>query len=276
MSLNLLSPALFVNHRGQTAADQPSLRIWSRVGRELAPDGTNSPRSICEDFAGAGSFDNSAATGHVPGTKLSAYVDITTTAGSIAPQASGEGIIITTGTTDNHQAGVGNVGGLNTLSLTGKVVAFESRVAVTPNATTNAGVICGLAEPGSTANNAMVDDTLVPGAFDFLGFYTSATETLKFGYRTAAGSLVPITAVSQAMTSGTFYKCGFVFDPNKTDDCLTIYIDGALVATVSKATLTADANFPTGTLYGPIAAVKTGAAAAQILEVDFLHCVSLR
>jgi len=165
---------------------------------------------------------------------------------------------------------------LNTRSLTGKVIAFEARIAVTPNATTNAGVICGVAEPASTANNAMVDDTLVPGAFDFLGFYTSATETLKFGYRTAAGALVPITDVSQAMTSAQFYKCGFVFDPNKSDDCLTIYVDGALVATVSKATLTANANFPNGTLYTPIPPVKTGAAAAQLLELDFLHCVSLR
>lgn len=281
MSLNLLSPALFVNHRGESAADQPSTRIWSKVkGQAVSPDGTGLAKGITTNFCEAGTYDASAATGQVPGTGFGAYVDIATTAGSITPLADGTGIKILTGTTDNHQASIssgGNVGGLGTLTLSGgKLVAFEARVAFTGSAADAFAPLVGVAEPGSAADNSVTDAGAV-GAFDFLGFYTAdvadGSDILNFGYRVAAGSLTAVSGVAQTITAGTFYKLGFILDPSKAEECLTVYIDGAQVASVSKATLDAATGFPDTTNFAAIAVIKTLAAAAQRMDIDFLHCV---
>ncbi len=271
--LNLLSPALFTNHRGQGKADGPSNRIWSLVKGELvSPDGQKAARGAVSNYS-SDHYDTTNAT-----AQASDGVEIFGDAGCGAvSQADGSGVLLTcTGT--NLEANIisgGNVAGISTLSLD-NVLAYEAAVTLTPAATTNFGLIAGVIEPGSGGNSAIVDSTCLPKAStDYVGFNVKADNSIVFVYQKAAVGISTVSGVSQAITSGSTYKLGFVIDPNSSEERLKIYIDGVQKKALSKATLEGDANWPDDTNFASILGVKSVSGSASTAKAAFMHCVQV-
>ena len=270
--LNLLSPALFTNHRGQGKADGPSNRIWSLVKGELvSPDGQKAARGAVSNYS-ADHYDTTNAT-----AQASDGVEIFGDAGCGAvSQADGSGVLLTcTGT--NLEANIisgGNVAGIGTLSLD-NVLAYEVAVTLTPAATTNFGLIAGVIEPASGGNSAIIDTTSLPKAStDFVGFNVKKDNSIVFVYQNSTG-VTTVSGVSQAITSGSTYKLGFVIDPNSSEERLKIYIDGVQKKALSKADLDGDATWPDDTNFASILGVKSISGSASTAKAAFMHCVQV-
>jgi hypothetical protein len=271
--LNLLSPALFTNHRGQSKADAPSNRIWSRIkGETVSPDGTASARGIISNFQGGGC--NVTNTTGLTGEGYSAFGDAG--CGAVS-QADGSGLRLTcTGTNleANIISGAG-VGGIGTLSLD-STLAFETVVKLTPAATTNFSLLAGVIEPGSGGNNAIVDTTGVPKAStDFVGFYVKKDNVIRFGYVNGAGTISDVSGATKTIVSGTSYKLGFLIDSNSKDELLKVFIDGVQVGQKTRAELLADAEWPDDTNFAAIVATKSVSGSASTADVKFAHCVQV-
>ena len=273
--LNLLSPALFTNHRGQSKADAPSNRIWSRIkGEACAPDGTASAKGIVSNFQADGcniTDGSNATTANVSG--YGAYADATC---GVASQADGSGLRLSvTGTNKEASLVSGNdVGGIGTLSLD-NTLAFECVVKLTPASTANFALAAGVIEPGSGGDGAIVDTSGLPKAVDFVGFYVKKDNVIRFGYDTGSGTFSDVSGVSQTITSGTSYKLGFLIDSNSKDELLKVFIDGVQVGQKSRAELLADAKWPDDTNFAAIVAAKSISGSADTADVRFAHCVQV-
>lgn len=275
--LNLLSPALFTNHRGQGQADAPSNRIWSLVkGEVVSPDGTKSAQGIVSNYAEA--VYNTTTSGSAITVNASDGFQVYGDAGGCGAvsQADGSGVLLTvTGT--NLEANIisgGDVAGIGTLSLN-NTLAFETALTLTPATTANFGLIAGVIEPGSGGADAIIDNTSLPKTnTDFVGFNVQKDNTIKFVYQNSVG-VSTVSGVSQAITSGSTYKLGFVIDPHSADERLKVYIDGVQVASVTKAALEADANWPDDTNFASIIAAKSIAGSADTAKAKFMHCVQV-
>ena len=274
--LNLLSPALFTNHRGQSKADAPSSRIWSRIkGEVVSPDGTGSAKGIVSNFQadGCNITDGSNATSaNVSG--YGAYADATC---GVASQADGSGLRLSvTGANKEASLVSGNdVGGIGALSLS-NTLAFECVVKLTPATTANFALAAGVIEPGSGGDNAIVDTTGVPKAStDFVGFYVKKDNVIRFGYVNGAGTISDVSGATKTIVSGTSYKLGFLIDSNSKDEILKVFIDGVQVGQKTKAELLADAEWPDDTNFAAIVAAKSISGSADTADVKFAHCVQV-
>jgi hypothetical protein len=270
--LNLLSPALFTNHRGQSKADAPSPAIWSRIkGEAVSPDGTEAMVGIISNFQAYG-ID---ATG-TSSNDLGGFLVQTVGTGSDAEaQADGSGLRLTTALTTATAAitSGGNVGGIGQLSLS-KACAFESRVTLTESGANGLNMACGVSEPAVTHANKVIDEKGSPDS-DFVGFIVAADSTIKFAYQTNHANQTLVSGVSQAITSGTAYKLGFVIDPNSAEERLRIYIDGVQVKSVSKATLDGDAHWPDDINFAATVGTRASDAADNTVKVGFCHCIQV-
>lgn len=274
--LNLLSPALFTNHRGQSKADAPSSRIWSRIkGEVVSPDGTGSAKGIVSNFQADGcsiSHGSNATSATVGG--YAAYAD---GACSVASQADGSGLRLSvTGT--NKEASLvsgNNVGGIGTLSLS-NTLAFETIVKLAPASTADFSLLAGVIEPASGGDNAIVDTSGLPKAStDFVGFYVKKDNVIRFGYVNGAGTISDVAGATKTIVSGTSYKLGFLIDSNSKDELLKVFIDGVQVGQKTKAELLADGEWPDDTNFAAIIAVKSIAGSADTADVKFAHCVQV-
>lgn len=272
--LNLLSPALFTNHRGQSKADAPSPAIWSRIkGEAVSPDGTEAMVGVISNFQGDGINKTAATTNALVGGFSG---DSSGTAPGITSQADGSGIVLHSSATTEFASltSGGNVGGIGQLSLS-KAAAFEARVTLTEAAANGLRAAIGVAEPAIAAN-AKVTASGSPNA-DFVGFVVGADSTIKFVYQTSntPADRTLVSGVSQAITSGTAYKLGFVIDPSSAEERLRIYIDGVMVKAVSKATLDGDDNWPDDTNFAATVGCNSSASADQEVKVGFCHCIQV-
>ena len=271
--LNLLSPALFTNHRGQSKADAPSSRIWSRIKGELvSPDGTGSAKGIVSNFQGGG-VSVSNTTGVTPeGYKVFGGAN-----SGGASQTDGSGIRLTAAGSNieaNMVSGSG-VGGIGTLSLS-NTLAFETDVKLTPGSTTTFGLLAGVIEPATSGAGVLINTTCLPKADkDYVGFIVKADNTIVFGYKTASDSTPSyVSGVSQAITSGSSYKLGFLIDSNSKDELLKVFINGVQVGQKTRAELLADAKWPDDTNFAAIVAAKA-VSGSSTADVRFAHCVQV-
>ena len=271
--LNLLSPALFTNHRGQSKADAPSNRIWSKVkGETVSPDGTASARGIVSNFQGGG-VSVTAGTGVTP----EGYKVFGGSGSGGVSQADGSGLLLTVAGT-NIEANVisgGGVGGLSTLSLD-STLAFETDVKLTPGSATNLGLLAGVIEPATTGAGVLINTTCLPkAAADYVGFIVKADNTIAFGYKTSADATPSfVSGVSQAITSGSSYKLGFLIDSNSKDELLKVFINGVQVGQKTRAELLADAKWPDDTNFAAIVAAQAVSGSSTV-GVRFAHCVQV-
>lgn len=199
----------------------------------------------------------------------------------------------------------------STLALNGKLW-FETRVARTSVATDHMEAFVGLADTqlGSsiTAVNTLfsgTDDTLATAA-NLIGFHARGDTTpgdWDFVYCLAGGTVIRHASVAALLagqlptaltpTASTFYKLGFLFDPNAAPKTIvtagdlqtagqtarpliTIFVNGipcATFLTTLNLAATASHAFPTGFM-GPIIGTAMHATPAT-LQVDWIRVAQL-
>jgi hypothetical protein len=146
-----------------------------------------------------------------------------------------------------------------------KPLYFGARVK--PLAAVDECYFVGLAEEGSAVDGFIVDNTGAIVNKDFIGFctLTGSAAAWRATWKVTDGAVQAITAI--AVNASDWHTFEFFYDGVTT---VRFYADGVLNATV--ATTTA-ATFPYAEEMSPIIGVKTGAAAAKSLQVDWLRCV---
>lgn len=250
--LNLLSPALFTNHRGADVARQPSTRIWSKVkGEAMSPDGTRHAKGVTSSFENVGSAVSNIIS------------DGCKTVGTVGGSEDGYGVKATAGAGADVYAGVETGGGVGAIGKVGDgLIAYETNIW-----SIGAGnVLCGIGTPGiltRLSTSGVPDGGAGSG---FIGFYVHNSK-ITFGYRTNTG-ITQLTAVASTQATA-WQKLGFIIDPDKkATDYLTVFVDGKQVASVANADIVA-ANFPSGLGF----AAASACAATGHNHIDWLNCV---
>lgn len=271
----LNSNALYVTHQGQAGGRGLSPRLWGKVnGQSLAPDGQTNAFLIGDDFLNFGAIAP-GISGTTAGVEngYGYYVDTATSACSISQMAtvSGGAINIALGATDNHEAWLtsgGNTGVLGAISDTAgsdKLTIFEARILV-GQITDVYNLFVGLSEEGLAAANTAADSGGAMASKDFIGFNVSesAGETLNFVYRKAGQSLVTPIAGVQTLAASTWYKVGFIYDPEaEPAKKIKVYVDNVEQSTYVTATNIAAATFPDGEELAFLIGGKNNASAAN-------------
>lgn len=273
--LNLLSPALFTNHRGQSKADAPSPAIWSRIkGEAVSPDGTEAMVGVISNLQGGGGSVVGDTTGSLGGSGLQGVGSAANH--SAVSLADGSGVRLRANGNGSGNVAIvsgGDVGGIGQLSLS-KVTAFEAHLKFTESASNAILAAVGVCEP-AIADTAKLTDTHGSPDSDFVGFVVEENSTIEFVYQTQNGNKTTVSGVSQAITNGTGYKVGFIIDPNSAEERLRVYVDGVLKASKSKADLDADANWPDDINFCASAGVRGNATGNQDCAVKFMHCIQV-
>lgn len=271
---SLLAPALYAGHSGQVSADGESPRIWGKVlGGSPSPDGSVRRKKYGNDFDQFGTIAP-GVSGAVGGAAngVAYYLDTATTACTATASATlRDTVVVATGATDNHEAWIGG-GGTAVIHDATKLLAFESRFQLT-SAITEMTAFVGLAASGSVATNFTVDDTEALKDANILGFHFRGTDTasLKFVHR-KAGQAATYVDLGITGVSGTWYRLGFVIDPDASGSkrCL-IYLDNEVVGTIASSVV-GGSLFPTAAPMTWIAGTKNNSAAARSISVDWAFC----
>jgi len=148
-------------------------------------------------------------------------------------------------TTDNEDAGICILGGLNTAGqikfVVGKKFWFEARVKSLNITDAKFGIFCGFAQEGLNSTLALIanDDTL--NDLDYVGFHKLAADGDKFDtvHRKNSGAAVSVKADAVTIEADTYKKLGIYCDGTT----VTFYADGVALADTC---LLATATFPTG------------------------------
>lgn len=275
--LSLLSNTLFTGHRGQSGRG-PSPRVWHKAHAALCtPDGADLATFFFDDFIDFYPVTVTSAAAELrPGGGYFAYIEVDATVGSIRPSAAYPGGVITLLTStdaadgDNHDTVLttgGNVGTLGMISDTAadaKLTVFEARFRL-PTITNGQGsYFIGMGEEGlGAANTPLVDSTgHTLSSDDLIGFVVleGDNDALKFVYRKNGAALVTVLTHGEALVADTWYKVGFVYDPNgKSSERITIYVDNEEEGTYVTAANIAASTFPDGEELALVAAVKGSA-----------------
>lgn len=149
-----------------------------------------------------------------------------------------------------------------------KMVFFEIRV----KAMQHAAFACfvGLAEEGAAAADFLTDVTGVIADKDFIGFNVLLATPAAWNYTHRLAGQAVVTQAGVAVNADDWHRLGFYFDGAST---VRLYIDGVLNATTY---LTSAATFPSGQEMSPILALKSTAAGAKNIQVDYIKCVQIR
>jgi hypothetical protein len=131
------------------------------------------------------------------------------------------------------------------------VVCAECRMKRTSVTDAHTGFYFGLAEPGISAADAMVDETHALVAKDFVGFcaLAASNDELDAVYSIASGSLVQVTDNADTPVADTWMKLGILYDPlEASGKKLKFFVDGAEISydtPVTDAVIAAGTAFPT-------------------------------
>lgn len=155
------------------------------------------------------------------------------------------GALTLSSTTDNEDAGICILGGLNTAGqikfVAGKKFWFEARVKSLNITDAKFGIFCGFAEEGVNATTALISNADALNDLDYVGFHKLAADGDKFDtvHRKNGGAAVTVKADAITLVADTYKKIGMYCDGTT----VTFYADGvALADTCALAT----ATFPTG------------------------------
>lgn len=272
--------SVFLTHKGQ-AGRLLSPRLWGEAkGQMLAPDGSLRGYYIAEDFRTFGGIldsDISATVGLYIGEAgaYRSYQDSGDTIAQIATDRFGV-VRLATAATDNNEAWLQPGGSASVMGLVSdtagddRPLVFEARVKFTQVSDNGGSVFVGLSEEGCTAADTKVNDTgVLVTTKDFIGFDTlhADGDALRFIYQ--KGSQTQQVVLTKAISAGTWYNLGFVYDPKaKTTERIKIYVDNELQSTFVTGANIAAATFPDGEELQPLFGIKTGAAAIASLDID--------
>lgn len=257
----------------------PSPALWGRIREVIDP---NDAYEIFDDFLNfGGTVTTNVGTYSSSGGGWTSYED---TGGSIKNLATESGgvVRITTDTTDNDECWLqpGSVtsvfGAISDTDGSDKLLIFEARVRLGQTATGNAFI--GMSEEGLAAADTITD----AGAFadkDCIGFLILEDDSdgIDFVYKKAGQTIVTKIAVAQAVTASTWYKLGFIYDPNAVaDKRITVFVDGVDEGTYVTATNIATATFPDGEELNPLFGVKNSTTTATVLDIDWYRAYQSR
>jgi hypothetical protein len=282
MSSFLYPSSLAVMPRGQSGTG-PSPGIWDRVVRSRF--GAAGGKLVGDDFdyfqiQTAGKYH-----GEMPYT---GYIDTSNTIAQLATGGNLGVVSLLTDATDNDEvwlspgSATSVLGSINHASGTRGLVAFEARFRVGSVADDVTAIFLGLGEEGLAAADTKADNTGVLADKDYIGFNSVHTNSgtagtnakLNFVYNEASGS-GPITKIAtvQTMVAATFYKVGFVYDPNAVPaKRISVYVDGVEQSTyVTDAAITTSTDFPDGEELNPLFGMKNGSGAIGSLDLDWFY-----
>ncbi|MCP4541699.1 MAG: hypothetical protein GY832_31590 [Chloroflexi bacterium] len=155
------------------------------------------------------------------------------------------GALTLNSTTDDEDAGICILGGLNTAGqvkfVSGKKFWFEARVKSLNITDARFGIFCGFAEEGLNATTSLIGANDALPDVDYVGFHKLAADGDKFdtGHRKNAGAAAAVKADAVTIAADTYKKLGIYCDGTT----VTFYADGVALADTC---LLATATFPTG------------------------------
>lgn len=113
----------------------------------------------------------------------------------------------------------------------------------------------------------LTDDAGALGAFSFLGFHVDQADgdALDFVYKADGQSAVVKIAGVQALAAATWYKLGFVYDPDApAANRIKIFVDNVEQTTYVTETNLATATFPDNEWMSPVWCAKVGTGSAEV------------
>lgn len=257
----------------------PSPALWGRIREVTDP---NDAYEIFDDFLNFnGTVSTNVGTYSGQGGGYRSYED---TGGSIVNLASEVGGVlrITTDTTDNDEvwlqpgSATSVFGKISDTAGEDKLLIFEARVRF--GQTANGNAFIGLTEEGLAAADTITD----AGAWadkDAIGFLVLEDDSdgIDFIYKKAGQTLQTKISVAQQITADTWYKLGFVYDPNAPEaKRITVFVDGVDEGTYVTATNIATATFPDDEELQPLFGVKNSSGAVTRIDLDWYRAYQCR
>lgn len=163
----------------------------------------------------------------------------------------------------------------NASSNTGKVM-FEARFRTESIADNGCAFMLGLGS-GDVGANTLVDDTgayIATGAFIGFQRLNDDGDQLDIVYQAASQTLQQVEANALTLVANTWYRVGFVYDPDQSDSKkITFYINGGDAGSYVTTTNIDAATFPEGEALIPLVLTKVGTAAEAKFQVDYVAAV---
>jgi hypothetical protein len=284
-----------IQHHANTEGYGPSPKIWARCPViEMIAD-PNVGYHFFDDF-----LNHSDHTSDQSVQAYDTYVDNDAQgiarAGIAAPFTPGGGVggilLVDSNGTDNDEFVMSQFGApwmiTDDVDATAAPIAkklwFECRIAVESIANNAAGWFVGLAHDfGDGVSVAktlcLTDDDHALGAFSFLGFHVDAAngDAIDAVYKSEDGAATVNIAEIQVPVIDTWYKLGFVYDPQApTAKRIRWFVNGAEQTTYVTGTQIAAATFPDLEPLAMVLCVKTGESAAKEFYMDWWRCAQLR
>ena len=266
------TPNLYTVHAGQ-AGTLGSPEIWSEARRRfVSASGGQCAREVGDMFLNFGDAVVGAKT------DTNGYHSYGDTGGTIKQRTDAAGgIALVTGGTDNFEQALGSPGAIGRISTTAGqegIMLFEASLELASIADTQAQVFVGLVGPAF----AGVADFIVDGGATFaataphIGFYVedSDGDMLTFVYGEASETHVSIDLTGVTLAAATELKVGFICAPQApAAKRLTIVVNNIVQPTALTSAQIEAAAFPDGTWLSFNTAIKTGAAAAKTLKLNW-------
>jgi hypothetical protein len=256
---------------------KPSPSIWADCPNSLLND-LGLGRFVHEDFYAA-TADTIATGVPLPQGQFALDGDTGGVVAVTPVDLTGGRVDLQTGTTDNDAVALFQQIGPG-LVINGDIkVWFEARFSI-GDVTADQGIFLGLAEEDFLSRDVILDDCASIGAQSCFGFGVWAGDpndleamwNLDAGTGTVALQDVTNAAVytsqsgdtAAGLANGTYYRVGLKFD-GRTN--LKWFVNGYEVAEITVT----DGTHPDDVEMGPIAAIKTGTAAAQSFNLDWIR-----
>lgn len=241
--------------------NNPLLSLYNHSRLRLAPQVNGlDPASYHLFFDDFFMFDSTATVG-----KYAIVEDGTPTQAQI--DAAGGVLSIATDVNNNDEAYVSSIAE-NWLFAASKPLWFEARVALTEANTDDANIIVGLSD--TVGANTLIDNGAGPAASYDGAVWFKVDGGTVWQFETSNAGTQVTTASAGAFVSNTFYRVGFIFNPNDgTTGIVTPYLNGVR-GTPQNITLAGLEEMHV--LFG----VKAGGAAAETLRVDYAKVIQAR
>lgn len=196
----------------------------------------------------------------------SALTGTSTTGTAAAGDAAGGVLVLTSKAEDNTVSAANSTNEIFKLAVN-KPLWFEARVKLTEANTSAANAFVGLSDTLPVPQN---DGGGPPASWDGMGFFKVDGGT-KWQFETSKTTTQETTDDVGTVASGSWVRLGFRVTPdaNGTTATVVAYVNGIAVAThsISVASM--------GEMHVSLA-VKSGGAAAEILEIDWIRVVQVR
>jgi len=286
----------------------PRLGIHVFDDFELCGSGPAAATALTGSFGRWAMYQGSNSGNIIDASKIGGVIQIVPSSGTVSSGASTPTVAIQ-GLCGAFQI-ITNSSGNS--ALQGKL-AFEARVALTSITSGQRDCFIGLTDAPPGSNNPFLvlsagSSNMLSSSNNLIGFYNAASgrgQDWWFVYQLAStaavfasnlGSLVS-KVTGTAIAAGTFYKLGFVYDPNAQVGAIATASDGQTVGVTAKKMLQVfvngqasavfltqtqnilTASFPTGVM-APIIAftdvstsgtANSGTASAGVCQVDWLR-----